>query len=85
MDFMSDQLFDGERVRILTIADAYTRVSPAIDARPVHRGADVVETLERVTKVHGAPKTIRVDDGPEFISKELDFSRPRKPTDNAFI
>ena len=96
MDFMSDQLFDGRRVRILTIVDAYTQVSPAIDVRYSYRGTNVVGTLERVTKVYGVPKTIRVDNGPEFISKELDlwaymngvtldFSRPGKPTDNAFV
>ena len=96
MDFMSDQLFDGRRIRILTIVDAFSRLSPAIDIRQSYRGSDVVETLERVTRVHGTPRTIRVDNGPEFISKELDlwawmngvtldFSRPGKPTDNAFI
>ena len=96
MDFMSDQLFDGRRIRILTIVDAFTRLSPAIDARHTYRGADVVDTLERVTAIYGTPKTIRVDNGPEFISKDLDlwawmngvtldFSRPGKPTDNAFI
>ena len=96
MDFMSDQLFDGRRIRVLTIIDAFTRLSPAIEVGLRYRGADVVETLERVTRVYGRPKTIRVDNGPEFISKELDlwaymngvtldFSRPGKPTDNAFI
>ena len=96
MDFMSDQLFDGRRIRILTIVDAFSRLSPAIDIRQSYRGSDVVETLERVTRDHGMPKTIRVDHGPEFIGKELDlwawmngvtldFSRPGKPTDNAFI
>ena len=96
MDFISDQLFDGRRVRILMIVDAFGRLSPMIDVRQSYRGSDVVETLERVTRVHGMPGTIRVDNGPEFISKELDlwawvngvtldFSRPGKPTDNAFI
>lgn len=96
MDFMSDQLFDGRRIRILTIVDAVTRISPAIDVRQSYRGADVVSTLERVTKVYGLPKIIRVDNGPEFVSKDLDlwaylnkvtldFSRPGKPTDNAFV
>ena len=96
MDFMSDQLFDGRRIRILTIVDAFSRLSPAIDVRQSYRGSDVVETLQRVTRVHGKPRSIRVDNGPEFISKALDlwaymngvtldFSRPGKPTDNAFI
>ena len=70
--------------------------SPAIDVRQRYKGADVVATLERVTARYGTPKSIRVDNGPEFISKDLDlwawmigvtldFSRPGKPTDNAFV
>jgi putative transposase len=94
-DFLSDQLFDGRKIRVLTIVDNFTRISPAIDVRLSYRGADVVATLERIARSHGRPKCIRVDNGPEFISKELDlwawmhgvaldFSRPGKPTDNAF-
>jgi putative transposase len=96
MDFVHDQLFDGRKIRVLTIVDTFTRLSPAIDVRQSYRGGDVVETLERVIPKMGCPKTIRLDNGPEFISKELDlwafmrgvtldFSRPGKPTDNAFI
>ena len=73
MDFLSDQLFDGRKIRVLTIVDNFTRVSPAIDVRLSYRGVDVVATLERVATVHGRPKRIRVDNGPEFISKELDL------------
>ncbi|OIO00645.1 MAG: transposase [Desulfovibrionaceae bacterium CG1_02_65_16] len=96
MDFVSDQLFDGTKLRILTIVDVFTRFSPAIDARKNYRADDVVNTLERVTRTYGVPKEIRVDNGPEFISRaldlwaymngvKLDFSRPGKPTDNAFV
>ena len=96
MDFLSDQLFDGTKIRILTIVDAFSKISPTIDVRLRYTGANVVETLERVTKECGFPNSIRVDQGPEFISKNLDlwaymngvildFSRPGKPTDNAFI
>jgi putative transposase len=56
----------------------------------------VVATLDRICRQTGYPKTIRVDQGSEFISRDmdlwayqrgvtLDFSRPGKPTDNAFI
>ena len=96
MGFVHDQLFDGRKIRALTIVDTLTRLSPAIDVRQSYRGADVVATLERVAIELGLPKTIRLDNGPEFVSKELDlwafmrgvtldFSRPGRPTDNARI
>jgi hypothetical protein len=80
---------------LLTIVDNFTRVLPAIDVRLSYRRADVVATPERIAEVYSRPKRIRVDNGPVFISKdldpwawlqgvELDFSRPGRPTDNAF-
>jgi putative transposase len=96
MDFVSDQLFDGRRFRSLTLIDSYTRECLAIHVDKTIRGADVVATLEQVKQARGVPDSIRVDNGPEFISKDLDlwayqegvklqFSRPGKPTDNAMI
>ncbi len=96
MDFMSDQLFQGQRFRILTLVDNFSRESLALQTAQRFRGDDVVRALETITAARGLPKTIRVDNGPEFISKsldwwayfngvQLDFSRPGKPTDNAFI
>jgi len=96
MDFMSDQLYDGRRIRLLTIVGNHTRESLAIHVGQRIRGSEVVEILQRVVAKHGRPQTIRVDNGPEFISKDvdlwaywnqvqLDFSRPGKPTDNAYI
>ena len=96
MDFVHDQLFDGSKLRVLTIVDLLSRASPAIDVRHTYQGKDVVETLERAALEFGQPKTIRVDNGSEFVSKELDLwaymrnvtldlSRPGKPTDNAYI
>jgi putative transposase len=96
MDFMSDQLFAGPRIRLLTLVDNHTRESLAIHVGQRIRGCEVVQVLERVVKEHGKPKTIQVDNGPEFVSKDvdlwaywnhvkLDFSRPGKPGDNAYI
>jgi putative transposase len=65
-----------------------------VDPRSGYRGSDVLATLERVCKEAGHPRVIRVDQGSEFVSRDLDlcqnnvtldFSRPGKPTDNAFI
>ena len=61
MDFLSDQLFDGRNIRILTIVDAFSKLSPAIDVRFRYTGTDVVATLNRVTSIYGVPQTIRVD------------------------
>jgi putative transposase len=96
MDFVHDQLATGRKLRVLTMVDTFTRFSPAIEPRFSFRAADVVEVLERVGREHGFPKAIRVDQGTEFVSRDLDlwayqrgvtldFSRPGKPTDNAFI
>lgn len=95
MDFLHDQLATGNKIRVLTVIDTFSRFSPALDARFSYRGEDVVATLERVCRTVGYPKAIRVDQGSEFISRDLDlwayakgvtldFSRPGKPTDNAF-
>lgn len=96
MDFMTDELFDGRRIRLLTIVDHFTRESIAIGVGQRLSGKDVVATLNTIGADRSFPKTIRVDNGPEFTSKALDkwayenkvtldFSRPGKPTDNAFI
>jgi len=96
MDFMSDGLYNGQRIRLLTLVDNFTRESPAIAVDEHLGGQAVVEVLMQVVLERGVPKKIRVDNGPEFSSKrldqwaylnkvELDFSRPGKPTDNAFI
>jgi putative transposase len=96
MDFVTDELFNGHRIRILTIVDNFTRESLCTDAKMRYKGVDVANALEIAVQEHGKPLTIKVDNGPEFISKELDlwaygkgvkldFSRPGKPTDNAFI
>ncbi len=78
------------------MVDTHSRLCPAADPRFTYRGEDVVQMLEKVCAKVGYPKTIRVDNGSEFISRDLDlwayangvtldFSRPGKPTDNGFI
>ena len=96
MDFVSDALFNGRRFRSLTIIDVYTRECLGLYADKRITGVQVVEALETICSERGTPERIRVDNGPEFISKvldawaysaniNLDFSRPGKPTDNAHI
>jgi putative transposase len=96
MDFMSDQLYNGRWIRLLTLVDNFTRESLAIEVGE-HIGSDcVVEILTHLSKERDLPKRIQVDNGPEFTSKrldqwayfnrvELDFIRPGKPADNGII
>jgi putative transposase len=83
-------------IRVLTIIGTFPRYAPAIDRASPTRGEDVVETLERIFLGDRLSIFIRVDQGSEFVSRDLDlwayqhdvvldFSRPGKPTDNAFI
>ncbi|MBB5343375.1 putative transposase [Edaphobacter lichenicola] len=96
MDFVSDQLQDGTRFRSLTIVDVFTREAVAIDAGQSLKGEDVVRTLNRLKSSRGVPKVLFCDNGSEFTSQamdlwayrngvKIDFSRPGKPTDNAFV
>ena len=96
MDFVHDQLATGRKIRVLTVVDTFSRFSPTVDPRFSYRAEDVVATLERVCAKVGYPRTIRVDQGSEFVSRDLDlwayargvtldFSRPGKPTDNAHV
>lgn len=96
MDFVSDSLGNGQALRALTLVDNFSRVSPAIEVDFSLTGRRVVEVLDRVSSSYGKPQVIKCDNGPEFISRavdewayrngvKLEFSRPGKPTDNAYI
>jgi putative transposase len=93
MDFVSDSLVSGMRFRALTIVDNFSRVSPAVEVDFSLTGKRVVEVLDRLGRVYGLPKTIRMDNGTEFASKavdewayrkgiKLEFIRPGKPMEN---
>lgn len=95
MDFVHDQLADGRRFRALAIVDNCTRESIAIEVDFSLPGFRVARVLERLAETRGLPKTIIVDNGPEFAGQELDrwayrrgvrihFIRPGKPIENAF-
>lgn len=97
MDFVADQLFNGRRLRSLTIVDNFSRECLAITVNHSLKGMDVVEAMNKIyCDSKRKPQRIKVDNGSEFISKVLDkwayehkvildFSRPGKPTDNALI
>ncbi len=97
MDFVADNLFNGRRIRALTVVDNFSRECLAIEVGQGLRGDDVVAVMARLKQLqHRVPERFQTDNGSEFISKALDkwayengvtmdFSRPGKPTDNALI
>jgi len=96
MDFVSDQLYNGKRFRTLTLIDLCSRECIALFAEKSITGEIVADVLDGLKHSRGLPKRIKVDNGPEFISKaldawayfnkvHLDYSRPGTPTDNAYI
>lgn len=96
MDFVSDALANGRKIRALTVVDDYTRECPAIEVDTSLNGVRVARVLDRLAATHGLPKVIRTDNGPEFAGQalnawaysrgvKLDFIRPGKPTDNSYV
>ena len=96
MDFMSDTLYNGRKIRVLNIMDDYSREALAIEAGSSIPSIGVVNILKDLVDWRGKPEQIRVDNGPEFTSgtftdwcKEqninLRYIQPGKPVQNAFI
>lgn len=96
MDFMSDAVVAGRKLRVLTTVDEFSKLSPAIVVGYSLTGKDVVRTLNRIAALHGLPQRLRMDNGPEFRSRavvewaltsgvRLEYIQPGKPTQNAFI
>jgi putative transposase len=96
MDFIHDQLADGRSFRCFTLVDDCTRECLAIGVGHSLPGWRVIDVLARVGAERGLPRSIVCDNGPEFQSRVVDawahehhlslqFIRPGKPIENAFI
>src|SRR5699024_5617799 len=96
MDFMSDVLTDGRKVRVFNVIDDCNREAVAIDVRLTYPARMVVETLMHLKEEIGLPKSIRCYNGPEFISKTfmnwcernfitIKYTQPGRPMQNGYI
>ncbi len=96
VDFVQDRLASGRAIRVLTLVDACTRECPALTVDYSLPSARVIRALEQVMARRGPPGALVCDHGAEFASRAflswsraagitLDFIRPGKPVDNAFI
>jgi putative transposase len=95
-DFMSDALVYGRKVRILNVMDDYNREVLAVEADFSMPAENVIKILERIVSKRGKPNIIRVDNGPEYISKAfvgwcnkegitIQYIQPGKPMQNGYI
>jgi len=96
MDFVYDALADGRQFRVLTVVDQWSRESPVLEVATAMSGHTIAAALDRVLGRGTAPRSITVDHGTEFTSRaledwayargvQLDFIRPGKPVEHAFI
>lgn len=96
MDFVHDALADGRPFRVLTVVDQWSRPSPILEAASSMSGRTVGNALDRALCEGRGPRSITVDHGTEFMSRaledwafargvQLDFIRPGKPVEDAFI
>ncbi len=95
-DFMADTLWSGRRFRTFNVNDDFNRESLRIEIDTSLPAARVTRALDELVKLLGAPRRLRLDNGPEFISAalrdwatrhavELVHIQPGKPTRNAYI
>lgn len=96
MDFMSDALRGGRRIRILNVLDVLSREGLASEVDTSLPARRVVQTLDEIALERGYPAWISLDNGPEFQSAALDawahehrvrlaFIEPGKPIQNAVV
>ena len=96
LDFTSDSLQDGRKFRTLNVLDDYCREALGIEIDYSLPAKRVTRLLDRLVSERGKPQRLRSDNGPEFISEELQgwcktnevelhWIEPGKPTQNAYI
>jgi putative transposase len=70
-DFVFDACANGQQLKCLTVIDEFTRECLAIDVAGSLRSGRVIEVLSKLISVRGAPKYLRSDNGPEFVSRAV--------------
>lgn len=70
-DFVSDRLFNGKGIRMLTVIDEYTRKCLSIRVDKRLKSDDVLDELSKLFLSEGVPENIRSDNGPEFTANAL--------------
>ena len=66
-----DRCANGQQLKCLTVVDEWTRECLAIEVAGSIRSRHVIEVLSRLVSIHGAPRHLRSDNGPEFVSRAI--------------
>lgn len=93
---MSDSLIDSRKFRVLNVIDDFNRESLSVEVDTSLPALRVIRELDKIVETREAPEVLRIDNGPEFISHQLQqwcenrnikllYIQPGKPTQNAFI
>lgn len=96
MDFMSDATTDGRKLRTFNVIDDFNREALAVKIARSWPAKKIIIVLNEIALWRGYPKTIRTDNGPEFIAKdfvawakshgiELHYIQSGKPAQNGYI
>ena len=70
-DFVFDACANGQQLKCLTVIDEFTHECLAIDVAGSIRSGRVIEVLSRLVSIHGSPRHLRSDNGPEFVSRAV--------------
>ena len=96
IDFQFDETADYRRLKLANIVDEFTRESLAMEVDRSITADHLVDVLERLVAVHGAPTHLRMDNGPEliawalrdwcrFTSTQTVYIEPGSPWENPFV
>lgn len=84
-DFVFDACANGQKLKILTVVDEWTREALCIDVAGSIRSERVIEVLAKLVSVRGAPRVLRSDNGPEFVSAAVAGWLGEAGIDTAYI
>nr|WP_323002633.1 IS3 family transposase [Denitromonas sp.] len=96
MDFVSDALASGRRLKCLSVADDFSHECIDIAVAHAMPGSHVIQVLEQAARFRGYPRAVRTDNGPEFTSRafigwaqargiEHILIQPGRPMQNGYI
>jgi putative transposase len=85
VDFVFDSCANGEKLKMLTVVDEWTRESLAVEVGARINSRAVIDVLAKLMSVQGQPQYLRSDNGPEFVSKAVKLWLSKSGVQTAYI